>query len=153
MPSFFSCEGYMLRICHFLPHSRMDPIVHFEIPYTDKAAQQKFYEGIFGWKMMDWTMPDGSVHVGIHTTAIDEKTRLPLKPGAINGMLVKHGGANAAPVVTAHVASIDERVKQIEAAGGSVAMPKVEVPGMGWYIYVKDPEGNVVGMWEDMKKA
>jgi uncharacterized protein len=130
----------------------MDPIVHFELPYLDKARAQSFYESIFGWKMQDWTMPDGTVHVGIHTAPIDEATRMPLKPGAINGMLVKRDPRIGHPVVTAHVASIDERVKQIEAAGGSVVQPKVEVPGMGWYIYVKDPEGNVIGMWQDATK-
>ena len=139
------------RIDYF-PSTIMDPIVHFELPYDDKGAIQKFYGDVFGWKMQDWTMPDGTVHVGIHTTVIDEKSRLPLKPGSINGMFVKRNPKVSAPVVTAHVPSIEERVEQVKAAGGSVVMPKVEVPGMGWYIYVQDPEGNVVGMWEDMKK-
>jgi predicted enzyme related to lactoylglutathione lyase len=31
-------------------------------------------------------------------------------------------------------------------------MPKQEVPDMGFYSYFIDPEGNVIGLWETMKK-
>jgi predicted enzyme related to lactoylglutathione lyase len=55
----------------------MDPIVHFEIPVDDLDQARKFYGPIFGWKLNDWNMPDGSTYVGAHTTAIDEKTRMP----------------------------------------------------------------------------
>ncbi len=130
----------------------MDPIVHFEIPADDMTRANKFYSGVFGWKFQDWTMPDGTVHVGIHTTEIDEQTRQPKKPGAINGMLVKREN-NPAPVVTAHVASIDDTVEKIVAAGGSMKGEKIVVPAMGAYCYVSDTEGNVIGLWEDAKKA
>jgi len=34
----------------------------------------------------------------------------------------------------------------VKAAGGSVALDKIQVPGVGWLSYVKDPEGNIFGM-------
>jgi uncharacterized protein len=43
-------------------------------------------------------------------------------------------------------------VKKIEAEGGKVIVPKGEVPDMGYYAYFKDTEGNVMGLWESMKK-
>ena len=43
-------------------------------------------------------------------------------------------------------------MKTIEAAGGKVVTPKVEMMGMGYYAYIADPDGNVVGLWEDAKK-
>lgn len=97
-------------------------------------------------------MPDGSTYIGVHTTPIDEKTRLPLKPGAINGGIMKRRSIAKAPIFAINVSSIDEKVKMVEAAGGNVVMPKMDMMGMGFYAYVSDTEGNVVGLWEDVKK-
>ncbi len=130
----------------------MDPIVHFELPVDDLQKARDFYGPIFGWTLQDWPMPDGSTYVGVHTTPIDETTRNPLKPGAINGGIMLKNDKVAMPVLAIHVPSIDERVKQIEAAGGSIVMPKVDMMGMGFYAYFKDPSGNVVGLWEDAPK-
>ena len=132
----------------------MDPIVHFEIPVDDVEKARTFYS-IFGWKMDDWKMPDGSVYVGIHTTPIDEKTRQPLKPGAINGGVFKKNEAAKnvkGAVVAIHVESIDERLKEIEKAGGKVVMPKIDMMGMGFYAYFADLSGNVIGLWQDPPK-
>ncbi len=133
----------------------MDPIVHFEIPVKNLDAARKFYGPTFGWKLQDWPMPDGSVYVGVHTTPIDEKTRMPLKPGAINGGIMQsidevknvHGA-----VIAVNVPSIDDKVKQVEKAGGKIVKAKTDIMGMGHYAYISDPDGNVLGLWEDAKK-
>lgn len=130
----------------------MDPIVHFELPVADTDAAKKFYGPIFGWKLQDWPMPDGSTYIGVHTTPIDEKTRIPLKPGAINGGIMKRSDTVKAPVFAIHVDSIDEKMKEVVTAGGTVVMPKVDMMGMGFYAYFADPSGNVVGLWEDAPK-
>jgi predicted enzyme related to lactoylglutathione lyase len=101
---------------------------------------------------MEFPMPDGSTYIGVHTTPIDEKTRLPLEPGAINGGIMKRTKDVTAPVFAVNVTSIDEKVEQITKAGGLVVMPKVEMMGMGFYAYMKDPAGNVIGLWEDTRK-
>ena len=130
----------------------MDGIVHFELPVNDMARAKKFYSEIFGWDLQDWPMPDGSQYVGVHTTPIDEKTRKPLEVGAINGGMVMRSEKVPAPIFAINVSSIDDRVKQILAAGGSVTMAKMDMMGMGFYAYVKDPEGNTIGLWEDVPK-
>ncbi len=131
----------------------MDPIVHFELPVNDLEKARSFYGSVFGWSLQEWKMPDGSTYLGASTTPIDEKTRQPLKPGAINGGIVKKSDIIKAPVFAIHVSSIDDYVKKIEAAGGSVVLPKVDIMGTGFYGYVSDPEGNVLGLWEDAPKA
>lgn len=130
----------------------MDPLVHFEIPVDDLEKARAFYGSIFGWNLTDWPMPDGSKYIGVHTTPIDEKTRIPLKPGAINGGIMKRSNKVKAPVFAIHVESIDQRVKQVEEAGGKVVMSKMDMMGMGFYAYITDPDGNVIGLWEDLKK-
>ena len=98
-------------------------------------------------------MPDGSTMVGVHTTAIDERTRVPLKPGAINGGIILKNDNVKTPVFAVHVASIDERAKQMVDKGAKITMPKTDMMGMGFYCYVEDPFGNVIGLWEDPPKA
>lgn len=130
----------------------MDPIVHFEIPVNDLDAARGFYGDIFGWKLTDWPMPDGSTYIGVHTTPINEETREPLKAGAINGGIMKKTEKVGMPVFAVHVSSIDEKLAMIEKAGGSTVMPKTDMMGMGFYAYAKDPSDNIIGLWEDAPK-
>lgn len=129
----------------------MDKVVHFELPVDDLERAREFYGSIFGWSLQDWPMPDGSTYIGVHTIPIDEETHLPLEPGGINGGIMKRNDMAKAPIFAINVESIDEKVKMIEEAGGTVVMPKVDMMGMGFYAYIKDPDGNVVGLWEDKK--
>ena len=130
----------------------MDPIVHFELPSKNLAASRGFYESIFGWKITEWPMPDGSTYLGVHTTPINEQTHVPLKAGEINGGITGDTDVVKAPVFAILVESIDERVKQVQAAGGTVVMPKKDMMGMGFYAYVTDLDGNMIGLWENPKK-
>jgi predicted enzyme related to lactoylglutathione lyase len=117
------------------------------------ARAKQFYGSIFGWELADYPMADGSQYVGARSVAVDEATHLPKEPGAINGGIVPRSAHLPAPVLAMNVSSVDEYVTKIEAAGGKVVKPKVEIGGMGYYAYVSDTEGNVIGLWEDIKKA
>jgi uncharacterized protein len=122
----------------------MDKIVHFEIPFDDKKRAMKFYADVFGWKLTD--MPEMS-YVMAETTAVDEQQR-PKEPGAINGGLFQRPKEAPHPVVYTGVASVDQTLKKVEAAGGKVVTPKTPIPGMGAFARVVDPEGNVIGLFE-----
>ncbi|MSR86694.1 VOC family protein [Candidatus Peribacteria bacterium] len=98
-------------------------------------------------------MPDGSTYIGVRTVPVDEKTRIPTEPGAINGGIMLRNKNVKSPVFAINVSSIDEKVKMVEKAGGKVVMPKMDMMGMGFYAYVNDCEGNLIGLWEDAKKA
>ena len=43
---------------------------------------------------------------------------------------------------------IDDTLKAVEQLGGSTVVGKTPVGAMGFTAYVKDPEGNVIGLWE-----
>ncbi len=130
----------------------MDKVVHFEIPFDDPDRAKKFYNTVFGWEIQDFNLPGGIIYTGLRTVPVDEKTYMPKEPGAINGGMMKRSKDVPAPVITINVSSIDGYLKKIEAAGGKRVMPKQEVPDMGFYSYFIDPEGNVIGLWETMKK-
>ena len=125
----------------------MGKVVHFEIPTDDLARAKEFYGSAFGWQLQTVQM-EGSDYTIATTTPIDEKTQLPTEPGAINGGLMKRSADLDAPVITIDVVAIDDALKQIEAAGGSVVQSRTPIPGMGAFAYFKDTEGNVMGLWE-----
>ena len=58
------------------------------------------------------------------------------------------------PVVNSlTVKNVDDAVAQVLANGGSIAVPKMAVPGIGWLAYCKDPEGTIFGMMQNDPKA
>ena len=50
------------------------------------------------------------------------------------------------------VESVDEYSKKIEALGGEIIVPKMEVPNMGFWAMAIDPEGNHFAVWEEIQK-
>lgn len=130
----------------------MDRVTHFEIPAEDKAASTRFYEDVFGWQIMDIPVQMGGgtgSYTVASTVATDPTTQLPTEPGAINGAIRDRQGEITAPVLVISVASVDEHLRKVTAAGGSVVEGKQEITGMGYYAYVTDPARNVIGLWQD----
>ena len=124
----------------------MNEVVHFEIPVDDIGRAGKFYKTVFGWQLtpmkeMEYTM--------VQTTELDEN-RMPKKPGAINGGIVKRRRNYRNPIVVIAVPDIKEALALVKKNGGKVVGKKMEVPKMGWSAYFKDPEGNVIGLWQNL---
>jgi hypothetical protein len=123
----------------------MDGVVHFEIPVDDLERAKAFYGTVFDWELrsipeMQYTM--------VTTTQMDEQTMSPTSPGAINGGLMDRSDHTPSPVITIGVDSVEEAMKKVEAEGGAVITPSTPIPGMGAFGYFKDPEGNVMGLFE-----
>ena len=129
----------------------MDKVVHFEIPADDTARAEKFYTSVFGWKMQKVTMP-GVEYYMVNTVAVDKKG-MPKEPGAINGGMMKRNMPGESPVVVINVSSLDDYLKKAQAAGGRVVLPKQTVGDMGLYARISDTEGNVIGLWQNLKSG
>jgi predicted enzyme related to lactoylglutathione lyase len=125
----------------------MRKVVHFEIPADDLDRAKSFYGSVFGWELNSMSMPGGEYTI-VRTTAVDEQTQAPTEPGAINGGMMQRDDRTPSPVITIDVDSIDDALAQIEAGGGSTVTPRTAIEGMGAFAYFKDPEGNVLGLWE-----
>ena len=113
-------------------------IVHFEIPADNLEKMSSFYSKLFGWKILK--MPGPVEYWGIQTISTDEKGML-LRNG-VNGGMMKRQNSEHKPVNYIAVESVDEYSKKIEELGGKVVVPKMEVPGVGWWAMALDPEGN-----------
>jgi predicted enzyme related to lactoylglutathione lyase len=125
----------------------MGKVVHFEIPVDDIDRAKNFYGSIFDWDLQTVQMGEGE-YTTVIATPVDEQTRLPTEPGAINGGLMQRTETTPVPVVTIEVDAIDQALTQIVKSGGTTVTPRTAIPGMGAFAYFKDSEGNVVGLWE-----
>ncbi|QQR93075.1 MAG: VOC family protein [Candidatus Iainarchaeum archaeon] len=126
----------------------MDKVVHFEIPAANMNRARRFYENVFGWQTEKIPHMD---YVGLRSVKADKKGK-PVEKGAINGGLMKRGKGIKGPVIAMNVKSVTGSINKVLAHKGKLVMPKTEIMGMGWYAYVKDSEGNVIGLWQDKKK-
>jgi len=126
----------------------MDSIVHFEIPAEDLNRAKTFYQTTFGWKMQD--MPEMG-YVITRTVETDEKF-MPKTVGAINGGMMKWNQIVTGPSLAINVKSVDEAVEKIKTAGGTIIQENMPVGTMGFIAYFKDPEGNVLSVWETVQQ-
>ena len=124
-------------------------VVHFEIPADNVDRAKKFYKDVFGWDISQY--PGMEYHM-VNTAAVDEKTRQPKEPGAINGGLTKRNNEVKNTVITVDVESIESALKSIEKLGGKTVRKKEPVADMGFTAYFKDPEGNIVGLWQSARR-
>lgn len=126
----------------------MPRVVHFEIHAGDPARAITFYEKLFGWGFQKW---EGPMDYWMVMTGSDDT------PG-INGGLVQRRGeidgqAVIAYVCTVDVADVNSTVASALENGGTIAVPKMAVPGVGWLAYCKDTEGNIFGMMQADENA
>ena len=122
----------------------MPGIVHFEIPADDQERARAFYRSAFDWKL---DPVPGMDYTNVITTPVDDTTQQPLEPGAINGGMFQRADRLTTPILTVDVDDIDGALERITEIGGSVVSPRAPVPGMGWFAYFEDSEGNILGLW------
>lgn len=109
-------------------------LCHFEFMVSDVEKAKRFYTTIFDWKLDENTMSG--------YTMIDAG----VAPGG--GIVKKPDDAPTyAMSIYFCVDSIDETLKKIEAAGGTVEVPKTEIPVGFWALFL-DPDGIPVGLFE-----
>lgn len=131
----------------------MNPVVHFEMPYDNRARTAKFYETVFGWQMQALGEDMGN-YVLASTTETGESGR-PTTPGAINGGFFpkKPDWPAQHPSVVIAVDDISESTRKITAAGGKVLGEPMDIPGVGRYVSFLDTEGNRVSMLQPIARG
>ncbi len=122
----------------------MSKIVHIEIPTTDFDKSKAFYEKVFGWNVelmpdmnyATWMPTDNKDDVGGGFMKVDEPC------GCTEGCVTIYIGVD----------SIDGKVKEIEAAGGNITVPKTPVGDFGFFAVFTDTAGGTVALWEGVPK-
>jgi predicted enzyme related to lactoylglutathione lyase len=76
---------------------------------------------------------------------------MPREAGAINGGMMKRHLHSEYPMIVVNVNSVDDALDKIQKAGGKVVLPKQKVGDFGYYARFSDTEGNIVGLWQNIK--
>lgn len=111
----------------------------FEIPATDFDRAVGFYENIFARTLNRNSM--GPMQMAV----------FPYEQPGVSGAVVKDasyepGTAKGTVIYLDCAGQLDTVLARVAAAGGKVALPRTELPGMGAYAHIIDSEGNRVGL-------
>jgi uncharacterized protein len=112
-------------------------IVWFNVPADDLKRAQKFYSGLFGWKIKPFRgMKD---FMEIETGGADASP---------NGGLTGRKAGEQSILNYISVESVDKYSAKIQKLGGKICVPKTAVPNMGYFAVCQDTENNGFGIWE-----
>src|ERR1044072_7396621 len=103
----------------------MNRVVHFEFASSDPDKSAAFYSDVFGWEIQKWEGPQDYWLVNSRQ----------LGDIGIDGGLMRSQDGPARKIGREDVHSIEDAIKKVEAAGGSVALPKQTIPGIGYQAY------------------
>lgn len=106
-----------------------------ELLTTDVAAAKAFYGELFGWEMRDEPMPEGFY------------TMLKAGDREVGGMMpIPENVKDAPPAWGAYVTvnDVDQQVKHAEKLGGRTIMPPRDIPDVGRYAVISDPQGAIL---------
>ena len=109
-------------------------IVHIEIPALDPRQSGKFYQKLFGWRVihdeqMNYIFWDPQQGLGGGFPSVGTG----FKPGEV--------------LVAVNSDDIDADLKKAVRLGGSVMIEKTEIPSVGWYGMFTDPAGNNISLF------
>jgi uncharacterized protein len=110
------------------------PVVHVEILGADAPRLQQFYAALFGWRITLNPVGYGYVPVA------------PAQPVTLTGGIGPSPQGQPLAVFYVKVDDPAAVLKKVEALGGRVVVPPVDVPGGITFARFADPEGNVIGI-------
>ena len=126
----------------------MNRVIHFEIHAEDPQRAVRFYTSCFSWEFHSFGGPED---YWLITTGPKEE------PGINGGLIRRRGAIDGTAVIayvcTIEVAALDSQLEKVQQAGGTIALAKMPIPGVGWLAYAKDTEGNIFGMMQNDPSA
>src|SRR5262245_3507367 len=114
-----------------------NPVVHFEIGCRNSEKTAEFYSKLLGWEMSAYG-PATMINTG--------------SPSGIQGHInsLGHEPHNYITVY-AQVDNLQAAIQKATSLGGKQLVPPTEVPGMGSFAWITDPEGTAFGLWKPLQ--
>ena len=111
--------------------NRQGEFIWYELITPDPDAAEAFYRPLFGWSSADPGYP--GIEYRILSTA----------DSAVGGLMRTPAGAAMPPVWLSYVAvdDVDAVAKAVGDAGGAIHMPPQDIPNVGRFAFVADPQG------------
>jgi uncharacterized protein len=111
--------------------------VWYDVMTTDTKAAAKFYSDVIGWSAQEYPMADG-----------DTYTIFNKGPTMVAGLMAIPESMRAEgvpPCWSGYVSTndVDADARRVEAAGGAIKRPPIDIPNVGRFAVVCDPGGAV----------
>jgi predicted enzyme related to lactoylglutathione lyase len=108
----------------------------YELITPDTAAAAAFYGAVLGWTAQDSGVP-GQSYTIFNAASVSVAGMMALPDD------MRAGGVPPCWTGYVAVASVDDYVEKVTAAGGRVQRPAEDIPGTGRFAVVADPQGAV----------
>ena len=118
------------------------PVVHWELWSKNPETASKFYEEAFDWNVQ-------------HIPELNYRIVDTGGEGGINGgiMQPQEGPWPGNMAFYIDVGNLAEYRERIVKAGGKIVVEEMSVPGMGAFSLFEDPDGRVLGIWQQTPKS
>ena len=116
-----------------------------ELVTNDPAAATSFYTQLFGWTTQEFPMPDFTYTVVSAGGANTGQGGIMPTPPSAQGM-------PPAWISYVTVDSVDNTVKQAEKLGGKIVVPPRDIPEVGRFAVIQDPQGAALAIITYAKK-
>ena len=111
--------------------------VHFEFHSADPAASVEFFSGAFGWNFQQWD--DNPYWLAF--TGSDG-------PGIDGAVAPAPEGRGPHTLNTIAVDNLEEAIAAAERAGGEAVTEVMDITGVGRWIQIREPGGNIFGLMQ-----
>ncbi len=118
------------------------PFVWYELMTTDLPAATRFYTAVLGWQTADAGMPFPYTLVSASGKQLAGMMTMPPE--------VAQSGAPPAWSGYVGVADCDRAVSAAQAAGATVCAPAQDIPGIGRFAPLLDPQGAAFVVFQDL---
>jgi len=108
-----------------------------EMASQDPVATRKFLEKVFRWSFRSVRMAQG------------EYLSFEIPGGGRGGIRPTQPTESPSSLSYVRVTDLDHARERVERAGGTVVLPRVNVPGMGSFFWFRIPGGPVLACWQD----
>jgi predicted enzyme related to lactoylglutathione lyase len=106
-----------------------------ELMTTDHEAAKTFYTSLFGWQTEEYPME------GMQYTVV----KVDGEPvGGIMSMSPEASGMPPTWSVYVTVEDVDATAAQVETLGGKIVRPPMDIPDVGRFCVLQDPQGGVI---------
>ena len=120
-----------------------NPFVHVELNTADPERAKAFYSELFQWQFEE--MPNPAVPNG-------EYTIIKVGEGTGGGIMKQVPGGPPGWLAYVAVNDIHASTQKAKSLGGQVMKDVMEVPGVGWLSFIRDPTGAVLGLFQPKMK-
>ena len=113
-----------------------NPFVHVELNTPDPEKAKAL---LFEWQLED--IPNSAVPSGTYTI-------VKVGTGIGGGVMKQVPGGPAGWLAFVAVDDIHAATQKAKSLGGKIMKDVTAVPGMGWFSFIQDPAGSILGLWK-----